>query len=233
MNRAMLERMVLPTTGWPFLPGTALIAVVDHLADASAAVTAGADLVDLGVAPPEVIAAFRARHPGVLVCAAGGQADVVRDPAVAKATGAWLICENLTVAANSGIPADRVLVDVLPATLSLVVQAGLAALVDADRAAELAAGAAPPDHDQAGRDPGEHSPGEHSPGEHSPADSGRRPADSGVPALAGIVAIAAVSSWLGAAAVRTRYPLQVRRGLDMAASIRGIRPPVRAVRGLA
>jgi hypothetical protein len=218
MNRAMLERMVLRTTGWPALPPTALIAVASHLADASAAVTAGADLVDLGAARPEVIAAFRARHPGILVCAAGGQADVVRDVSAANAYGAQLICEDINAARNSGIPADRILVDVLPAALPLVARAGLAALVDADRAAELADGATRTDR---------------GPADRGPADSGRRLADPGAAALAGVIAIAALSSWLGAAAVRTRYPLQVRRGLDMAASIRAIRPPVRAVRGLA
>lgn len=49
---------------------------------------------------------------------------------------------------------------------------------------------------------------------------------------AGILAIAAISAWLGATVVRSWHPRQVRRALDMAESIRGIRPPARTVRGL-
>jgi hypothetical protein len=50
---------------------------------------------------------------------------------------------------------------------------------------------------------------------------------------AGLVAIAAISCWLGAAAVRTRQVQPVRRAIDMTLSIRGLRPPAHAVRGLA
>ncbi|HZC40215.1 MAG TPA: hypothetical protein VE343_06040 [Streptosporangiaceae bacterium] len=49
---------------------------------------------------------------------------------------------------------------------------------------------------------------------------------------AAAVAVAAVSAWRGAPAVRTRQVAAVRRALDMAAAIRGDRPPWRAVRGL-
>ena len=49
---------------------------------------------------------------------------------------------------------------------------------------------------------------------------------------AGILAVAAICAWLGATVVRTWHPRQVRRALDMAESIRGIRPPARTVRGL-
>jgi hypothetical protein len=157
-----------------------------------------------------MIEAFRALHPGFLVCATGRPADVVREPAVAAATGALLLCTGADAAACSGIPADRVLVDVPPAMVPAVSQAGFAALVDVDRAARSAA-------------------------QGDPAGSGALAAagSGALAAGAGIVALAAVSSWLGARAVRTRHPLQVRRALDMTASIRGIRPPARAVRGLA
>lgn len=202
MNRAMLGRMVMRAVVGRPPPGTALIAVAHRLTEASVAVAAGADGVDLGAAPAEMIKGFRDLHPGFLVCATGSPADVVREPAVAAATGALLLCTGADAAAASGIPADRVLVDVLPAMVPAVSQAGFAALVDVDRAARLAA-------------------------QGDPADTGD------VAAVAGIVAIAAVSSWLGARAVRTRHPLQVRRALDMTASVRGIRPPARAVRGLA
>jgi hypothetical protein len=203
----MLRPMLTRAPG-RYLPApTALLAVAASLSEASAAVSAGADLVELtgigagGAAPgdPErpAIAAFRARHPCVLVSAAGPAADLVRTPAVALATGAMLICDDLRAARASGLPAPRVIVEVLPDEVKAAAQQGWATLVDADHAASLASG-----------------PG-------GPAER------------AGIVAIAAISSWLGAAVVRTRYPLQVRRALDMTASILGTRPPARTVRGLA
>lgn len=58
-------------------------------------------------------------------------------------------------------------------------------------------------------------------------------ARAGAPGATGAQAIAALACWLGASCVRTRHVAQVRRALDMAASIRGLRPPARAVRGLA
>jgi hypothetical protein len=91
-----------------------------------------------------------------------------------------------------------VIVEVGPAAAVSAARAGWATLVDADRAAELAAGP-----------------------------------HGGEAAVAGIVAIAALSSWLGAAVVATRHPLPVARALQMAASIQGTRPPARTVRGLA
>jgi hypothetical protein len=54
-----------------------------------------------------------------------------------------------------------------------------------------------------------------------------------VASVAGAEAVASVCAWLGAAMVRTRYPLEVRRCLDMTESIAGRRPPAWAVRGLA
>lgn len=56
---------------------------------------------------------------------------------------------------------------------------------------------------------------------------------AGPDAGAAALAIAALASWLGAAAVRTAMTGQARRALDMTAAIRGLRPPARAVRGLA
>jgi dihydropteroate synthase len=210
MNRAMLGLMVLRGTD-PLPPGTALIAVAYSLAGASAAVLAGADVVDLAAAPAEVIPAFRARHPGVPFFAAAPGADLVRDAAQARATGALLICADTEAARRSGLPAGQLLVDALPAQLPAVIQAGLAALVDADHAADLAAAAT----------------------EASAGTIPDAPDSTSPTGLSGIVAIAALSSWLGASAVRTRHPGPVRRALDMAASIRGTRPPAMTVRGLA
>lgn len=47
------------------------------------------------------------------------------------------------------------------------------------------------------------------------------------------VAVAAISTWLGTAAIRTRHVRPVRRAIDMTAAIRGTRPPALTVRGLA
>jgi hypothetical protein len=216
MNRAMLGRMVM-SAGVARLPaGMALMAVAGSLAAASAAVAAGADLIDLGATSAEMIIAFRSRHPGIPVCAAGGLADVVRAAAVAKVTGALLLCADADAALGNGIPPGQLLVDVRPATVPIVSQGGLATLVDVDRAAGLAA-----QHHTADRDP---------------ADSGYTGPGSGSAPLgpvAGVVALAALSSWLGARAVRTSYPVEVRQALNMIASVRGIRPPARTVRGLA
>jgi dihydropteroate synthase len=49
---------------------------------------------------------------------------------------------------------------------------------------------------------------------------------------AAAVAVAAISAWRGAPAVRTRRVAEVRRALDMTAVIQGARPPARTVRGL-
>jgi dihydropteroate synthase len=206
----MLVPMLTPAPGRRPPAPTALLAVADNMSEATAALRAGADLVDLGGAQRPAVAEFRARHPGVGVCAPDQAADLVRPPASAIATGALLICADPGAARASALPAARVIVEVMPDGVTAVLQAGWAALVDVDLAAELA---------EAGR----------------PAQvrADRAPVLAGTTALAGIVAIAALSSWLGAAVVRTRHPLQVRRALEMAAAIKGTRPPARTVRGLA
>lgn len=58
-------------------------------------------------------------------------------------------------------------------------------------------------------------------------------ADSTGPGGAAAVAVAAVGAWAGARVVRTRNVAAVRQAIDMVESIRGTRPPTRAVRGLA
>ena len=83
----------------------------------------------------EGIAEFRARHPGVLVCGTGPAADLVRQPGVAMATGALLICGDPGSARASGLPTAQVIVEVLPGGVKEAVEAGWTVLVDADRAA--------------------------------------------------------------------------------------------------
>ena len=63
-------------------------------------------------------------------------------------------------------------------------------------------------------------------------------ADSAVPAsaqttpIAAVVARAAVLTWLGTPAIRTRHVLPVRRAIDMTSSIAGTRLPSLTTRGM-
>lgn len=62
------------------------------------------------------------------------------------------------------------------------------------------------------------------------------PPGAGEPAEASdaaVAAVAAISTWLGAAVVRTRHVRQARRAIDMTSSIAGTRPPSLTTRGLA
>jgi hypothetical protein len=62
------------------------------------------------------------------------------------------------------------------------------------------------------------------------APAGTPPEDAPV---AAVVAVAAISTWLGVAGIRTRHVTQVRRAIDMTSSIVGTRPPALTTRGLA
>jgi hypothetical protein len=174
--------------------GPALLAVAADLDSASAAVSAGADLIDLGDAPASDVTAFLAMHPGVPFCAQDDRAALSRpmppaaEVASTATTGAALLCADLATAMRSRLPRDRLVVQTTLPGLLAVTQAGYQALVqlDPDPADEIAS-----------------------------------------------VAAAALSCWLGAAMVRTRHTRRVRRALDMTASIQGLRPPSRTVRGLA
>jgi hypothetical protein len=168
--------------------GTSLLAVTASPAETAEAVRAGAAFVELATAEPAAIAAFRARHPRIGICAAAVEADITRDRAIALRSGAILICTGLAAASSAGLAAGRLLVEARPTGLAAVHAAGYATLVDLQ--------------DEPGAD-------------------------------AGVVAVAAISAWLGATVVRSWHPRQVRRGLDMAEAIRGIRPPARTLRGLA
>jgi hypothetical protein len=167
--------------------GTSLLAVASSPDEAAAAVHAGAALVELGAAGQAAITAFRASHPGIGVCGSCDQADITRDPALARRYGAILACAGPAAASSTGLPAGQLLVAAEPASLATISAAGYATLVDL--------------RDEDGAD-------------------------------AGTLAVAAIAAWLGATVVRTWHPRQVRRALDMAESIRGIRPPARTVRGL-
>jgi len=191
--------------------------VAGTAAAASRAVAEGADLIDLTGADPAEVAAFRQAHPGVPVCADGdgSQADLTRDPAVAAASGARLICARQEEAARSGLPPERLLIETSPAGLIAALAGGYPVLVDLH-----------------GTGTGTRT----GPGRTS-QDSGTSPDEAAVsgdgPPGAAALAVAALSGWLGAAVVRTRHPQPVRRALDLTDSVRGVRPPARTVRGLA
>lgn len=178
--------VLTPASGNSPQLGPALIAVAASLSAATAAVLAGADIVDLGDPPGLDIAAFLTANPGVPFCASDDRAVLTRQPAAARIGGPRLICRDLAAAQASGLPPDQLVVQAPPGGIGAVTRAGYAALVDADQAGQT-----------------------------------------------GCVAVAALSSWLGAALIRTSYPLQARRAIDMTAIIAGIRPPARTVRGLA
>ncbi|MBO0774927.1 MAG: hypothetical protein J2P34_01325 [Actinobacteria bacterium] len=57
--------------------------------------------------------------------------------------------------------------------------------------------------------------------------------DQGAGSVAAAVAVAAVSTWRGAPAIRTRHVPAVRRAVDMTTAIRGDRLPASTRRGLA
>jgi hypothetical protein len=248
--RAMLRCMVSAPGGRrvigatvPPAAGTALLAVAGTVAEATAAAAAGAAFIDLGPADQAVragqavlarsaaIAALRASHPGLLICADSEQADLVRDQATALRSGAILICDGLALAkqavASAGMPRGRLLVETEPDGVSRALAAGFAVLVDLrdGPAAAAAPGAA------AAAAPGAADPGAADPGAADPGAAGSGAAGSGAPP--GALAVAAICAWLGATMVRTSHPQQVRWALDMADSIRGGRPPARTVRGLA
>jgi hypothetical protein len=203
--RAVLPAGTSRPAGPALQAGTVLLAVVGSLDSANAAVEAGAELIELagfGAGEPQAIGQLRRRHPGVPVCGSSAAADLVRDPGLALATGARLICEGQAAAAATGLPAGRLLVQVLPHGIGPAAGQGWLPLVDADQAAALADGGEPSCRGTAAE-------------------------------LAAVVAVAALSGWLGAAVVRTRYPVQVGRALAMSGAIAGLRPPARTVRGLA
>lgn len=207
------------TSARPAGPRTALMVVADTAAAASSGVDEGADLIDLTGAVPAEVAAFRQAHPGVPVCADadtdayGGPAGLTRDPAVAAASGARLICARQEEAARSGLPPERLLIETSPAGLVAALAGGYPVLVDLTGTGTSAG-----------------------PGRTSP-DSGTSPGEAAIPGDgppgAAALAAAALSGWLGAAVVRTLHPQPVRRALDLTDSVRGVRPPARTVRGLA
>jgi len=156
--------------------GTAVAAAAVTVPAARAAVAAGADLIDLTGASRLIMTEVRDRYPDILLCAQADWADLVRDPATARRTGAILVCADpaaAAVAEAGGIGRRDILVEAAPAQAVGLMAAGWRVLVDADQVA----------------------------GPHAAA------------------AVAALSAWLGAAAVRSDHVVAVRRAIDMSSAI--------------
>ena len=170
------------------------------LAAASAAIDAGADLIDLWTASDETAQQVAARHPDLPICARipgaalaktalaktaqakTAQAKAAQAKAAqAKTARALLICPNIAEAEQAesrGLPRSELLVETPPDQAPGLIKAGWQVIVDAD----------------------------HTPGPHAAA------------------AAAAIATWLGAVAVRTSHVTAVRQAVDMTATIRGTRP---------
>ncbi len=104
-------------------------------------------MVDLGPASATAIESVRALEADVIVCADADGADLTRDPAIARRTGAALLRTPAPAApsrlASGPAPSGhastaRGLVEVAPAEVASLTAAGWPVLVDAD-AGELAA----------------------------------------------------------------------------------------------
>ena len=177
----MVQRVKSSAPGRRLPDGTSVAAVATTVPAARMAVAAGAVLIDLTGAGRPAMTEVRDRYPGILICAPADWADLVRDPATARRTGAVLVCADPDAAAAAeagGIGRASLLVEAPPVRAAELIAAGWRVLVDAGQVA----------------------------GPHAAA------------------AVAAVSAWLGAAAVRTRYVAAARRAVDMADSIRGSGP---------
>jgi hypothetical protein len=198
---------------WRSEPGIALLAPVATVEEAAAAAAAGAGLVDAGD-DAALVPAIRRAVSGVRVCGEHEDADLVRDTALARRTGAALICpgaDAAEAATRRGVAAERILVQAAPAGIEAVVRAGWPVLADLEGLADLGGGA-----DLEGL-----------------ADLGGGVDLGGAAGLARTEAAAAVCAWLGASVLRTRHVAEVRRCADMTEAILGRRPPAWAVRGLA
>jgi hypothetical protein len=170
-----------PAPGRMLPDHTAVAAVATTVAAARAAIAAGAVLVDLTGADRPVIAEVRERYPDILICAPADWADLVRDPAAARRTGAILVCADSAAAAAAeagGISRRGILIEATPARAAGLMAAGWQVLVDAGQVTDPHAAAA----------------------------------------------VAALSAWLGATAVRSEYVAAVRRAIGMAGAIRAGRP---------
>ena len=127
---------------WRSEPGIALLAPVATVEEAASAAAAGAGLVDAGD-DAALVPAIRRAVSGVRVCGEHEDADLVRDTALARRTGAALICpgaDAAEAATRRGVAAERILVQAAPAGIEAVVRAGWPVLADLEGLADLGGG---------------------------------------------------------------------------------------------
>jgi NADPH:quinone reductase-like Zn-dependent oxidoreductase len=103
---------------------------------AAAAALAGAQLVDAGD-DQSLVDAIRQAGIDVLIC--GPDADLSRDAGTALRTGGRLLCDGLAAARQSGLPPERILVQVRPGEVEATARSGWQALVDVDGDPDAAA----------------------------------------------------------------------------------------------
>jgi hypothetical protein len=117
------------------VPDGPVICAIAEARQAGAAVAAGAHLVDLGVAGLDAVDSVRTSQPGIFVWATGdgaSAADLTWDAAVARSTGAGLVCGDPQDALARGVSRESILVAAPPARAAALAADGWAVLVDAD-----------------------------------------------------------------------------------------------------
>jgi hypothetical protein len=202
---------------------TWLLVTAGDAAAADAAVRAGADMLDVGPAGPAAIGDIMDRHPGIPLCVAWPPAELGGNAILAQRTGARMICADApaaTAALAADVPRAAILLATGPPDVRTALAAGWPVLADVDP--PEATNILPAQSAIVGQITPAQQNGRAAEGEADEAEAVNAP-----------VAAAAVCAWLGVTAVRTRHVRAVRRALDMTASIRGLRPPAWAVRGLA
>ena len=206
--------------------GTWLLVTAGDAAAADTAVLAGADLLDVGPAGAAAIGEILGRHPAVPLCREWRPADLAGNAFLARSPGVRLICADVPAAIaarEAGVPHAAILVATRLPGVAAARAAGWDVVADVDHPPFGAPGILP---GQAAT-VGQITPRQQN-GSAGGKASGEDPDE-----VSAAVAAAAVGAWLGVTAVRTRHARSVRRALDMTESIRGVRPPVWAVRGLA
>jgi hypothetical protein len=117
------------------LQTSAVMTSVRTAAEAAEAARAGVQLVDAG--DDQTLAeAIRQAGIDVLICGPGPAADLSRDAEMALRTGGRLLCDGLAAAGQSGLPPERVLVQVGPGEVEITARAGWQTLVDVDADAD-------------------------------------------------------------------------------------------------
>jgi hypothetical protein len=111
------------------LQSSAVMTSVRTAEQAAGAARAGAQLVDAG-GDQSLVDAIRQAGIDVLICGPG--ADISRDAGTVRPAGGRLLCDGLAAAEQSGLPPERILVQVGPGEVEDTARAGWQTLVDVD-----------------------------------------------------------------------------------------------------